>query len=77
MRKTPRDRNLLLSADVRIIPEEGYVSLWIPASATAGLEPGVYAYDFCLETEGSGEVRYYIGGRFNLLPSVTKLSEGE
>lgn len=50
----------------------GKVVLSIPASETLELASDKYAYDFCLK---DGEnVRYYLAGAFNVLPSVTEVA---
>ncbi len=51
--------------------EEGKVVLTIPSYETWELSADKYAYDFCLKN--GDEIRYYLGGSFTVLPSVTEV----
>ena len=73
VRPEPDAEELICFMETAVIPETGTVRLSVSAETTAGLEPGNYAYDFALQMP-SGEVRYYLGGIFSVLPSVTVVS---
>ena len=55
-------------------PENGKVVLSIPAYETWELAADSYAYDFCMKDE-ENIVRYYFGGAFQVLPSVTEVDD--
>ena len=54
-----------------INPISGSIRLLIPAEETALIPIGRYVYDL-KTTDVSGITRYYIGGYFDVFPSVTK-----
>jgi hypothetical protein len=64
---------VVCSMTVTIDGANGEVVLSIPAETTEALEANLYAYDFCLVDDGT--VRYYLGGQFQVLPSVTESAE--
>ena len=70
VRPEPGSPELICSMEVSVTALTGEVRLTIDADTTAELEPGNYAYDFALR-DGSEQVRYYLGGVFFVLPSVT------
>ena len=72
VRETPDHGTLICQMGVLIEPEEGRVTLSIPAETTAGITPGIYFWDFCL-TDETG-TRFYLGGRFHLKPAVTEVN---
>ena len=72
VRETPDHGTLICQMGVLIEPEEGRVTLSIPAETTAGITPGIYFWDFCLTDETS--TRFYLGGKFIVLPAVTEVN---
>lgn len=50
---------------------EGKVTLIVPAEDTEEIVPGGYVWDLRMTSEAD-EVRYFIGGKFIVLPSVTE-----
>ena len=71
VRPEPDAPTLICEMDVTVIPAEGKVKIRIPAEVTAEIPQGVYAWDIRM-TDAEGESRYYLGGAFKALPSVTK-----
>ena len=62
---------VISEVECTIDPEAGSIKLLIPAEETALIPTGCYVYDL-KTTDVSGITRYYIGGYFDVLPSVTK-----
>ena len=56
---------------VTITAEEGKMVLMVADDVTAGLSAGIYAWDL-KATDADGIVRYYVGGKFGVVPSVTE-----
>lgn len=71
VREFPDGGPLLASMDISIVPEEGKMVLTIPAETTAGFTVSLYAWDL-KATDADGIVRYYVGGKFEVIPSVTE-----
>ena len=74
VRESPDDGYLIADMGVAIDGEAGKVTLTITSSVSAAMLEGVYAWDFALK-DAEGDVTYYIGGKFKLLPSVTEVTE--
>ena len=73
VRPEPESEVLIASMGVAIEGTEGRVTLSLSSEITSELETGVYAYDLAL-LETDGRLRYYVGGKFTVLPSVTKVN---
>ena len=71
VRPEPESEVLTCEMELVIVPEEGRVVLTIEPEVTAAIAPGNYAWDLRL-TDAEGVARYYLGGGFKVLPSVTK-----
>ena len=71
VRPAPESPELVCEMELEFVPEEGKVRMVIQADVTAEIDPGVYAWDIRL-TDVDGSVRYYLGGVFRLLPTVTR-----
>lgn len=71
VREYPDNGPLLCEIDVTIIPDEGRIVLMIANDVTAGFISGLYAWDL-KATDSDGIVRYYVGGKFGVVPSVTE-----
>ena len=71
VRPEPESETLICAMEVEIIAAEGKVRMVIPAEVTAEIPAGLYAWDIRTADSG-GTVRYYVGGVFKVLPSVTK-----
>lgn len=71
VRPEPESGDLIASMEVTITANEGLAVLSLDKTVTETIEPGTYAYDFAM-MDGDGRVRYYIGGKFTVYPSVTK-----
>ena len=74
VRPEPESDELIVAMDVSITPSEGKVVLTIPDEVTVTIPAGNYAYDFAME-DGAGRMLYYLGGRFDVLPTVTKVAD--
>lgn len=74
VRPDPDSDELICSMVCTVDGPAGSVVLVIPASVTAGIPAGCYAYDFAM-SDTDENVRYYLGGRFSVLPSVTNVNE--
>ena len=70
IRVCPDGGELIAEMQTAISAQSGRVDLVIPASVSAGIASGVYAWDVRL-TSPLTIVEYYIGGKFRVLPSVT------
>lgn len=70
VRPEPESDQLIASMTVTITPLQGLAVLSLDKEITEGIEPGSYAYDFGM-VDGSGRMRYYIGGKFTVMPAVT------
>lgn len=71
VREFPDGGPLLADMEISIVPEEGKMVLTIPAETTAGFAASMYAWDL-KATDAEGIVRYYVGGKFGVVPSVTE-----
>ena len=71
VRVCPDGGALVAEMSAAVTPEEGLVVLSIADEVTAGMESGLYAWDMRM-TDPEGNTRYYIGGKFAVLPSVTE-----
>ena len=71
VRPEPESEVLTCEMGLVIVPEEGLVELRIEAEVTAAIDMGVYAWDLRL-TDAEGVARYYLGGKFKVIGSVTK-----
>ena len=70
VRVCPDGGALAAEMSAAVTPAEGLVVLSIADEVTAGMESGLYAWDMRM-TDPDGNTRYYIGGKFAVLPSVT------
>ena len=73
VRPDPDSDDLTATMTVAITAADGKVVLSLSAATTAAIPTGSYAYDFAMKSSGN-DVRYYIGGKFCVLPSVTEIS---
>lgn len=71
VRVSPDGGELVAEMDTAITPEEGTVRLSIADEVTAGIASGAYVWDMRM-TDPAGETRYYLGGKFSVIPSVTE-----
>ena len=74
VREEPDDGALICTMGVTVSGEAGRVELTIPEETSAQIEPGAYAWDFAM-MNAEGDVTYYVGGKFKLLPSVTEVPD--
>ncbi len=73
VRPDPDSEELTAEMNVTISAAEGKVVLGLTAATTAGIDSGCYAYDFAMKS-AANDVRYYIGGKFLVIPAVTEIS---
>ena len=71
VREEPDGGTLVCEMTVTITAEEGKMVLMVADDVTAGLTAGIYAWDL-KATDADGIVRYYVGGKFGVVPSVTE-----
>ena len=71
VRETPDGGTLICEISTTIDTEENQIILTIADNVTAGIVPGVYAWDLRV-TLDSDIVKYYVGGKFTVLPTVTE-----
>lgn len=71
VRPEPESDELTASLLVSITGADGLAVLALSKEITETIEPGVYYYDFAMK-DTSGRMRYYLGGKFTVLPTVTK-----
>ena len=71
VRTEPDGGQLLCEMDVTITAEEGKITLMIADTVTAAFAAGVYVWDL-KATDADGITRYYVGGKFGVVPSVTE-----
>ncbi|MBQ6343405.1 MAG: hypothetical protein IJI41_09800 [Anaerolineaceae bacterium] len=71
VRTEPESPTLTCEMTLEVEPVEGKVRMVIPAEVTGKIPMGFYAWDIRL-TDSGGTVRYYLGGVFKVLPTVTR-----
>ena len=74
VRPDPDSDELICSIDVQVNGESGTVVMTLSSESTKAIPAGCYAYDFAMK-DPLGMIRYYLGGRFSVLPSVTDVNE--
>ena len=74
VRPDPESEELICSMDCTVSGAEGKVTLTIEAAFTQNIPAGCYSYDFAMR-DSSGYIRYYIGGKFAVIPAVTEISQ--
>ena len=71
IRTTPWSEELTAEITCAVQEDAGLISLFLDAAESAVIPAGRYVYD--LRTIDSiGAVKYYIGGNFDVFPSVTR-----
>lgn len=70
VRVCPDGGELVAEMSAIVDPEESVVTLTIADEVTAGIASGVYVWDMKM-TDPDGITRYYLGGQFSVLPTVT------
>lgn len=75
VRKNPNDSTLIAEMTCAHTSEKGSITFQLSSAQTADIPVGTYYYDVCSYQAASGgtNVKYYIGGKFKVLPSVTKV----
>ena len=74
VRKTPEDDTLISEMSCTHNNEGGKITISISSANTKNIPVGTYFYDVCTYTSSSTpSVKYYIGGKFKVLPSVTRV----
>ena len=73
IRPQPGSPTLTASFTCEINTDTDTVTVSLPATRTAEITPGRYAYDICMDRMINGQMyrRYLLGGIFDILPSVT------
>lgn len=71
IRETPESAGLIAEMTCTVNPQTGSINLYLSAADTAAILPGRYVYDF-KTVDISGFARFYLGGFFDVLPSVTR-----
>ena len=71
VRESPDGGQLLCDVGCIFPGTAGHLELMIPAEVSASFPPGVYVWDLRV-TSDRQEVRFYVGGKFRVLPSVTE-----
>ena len=71
VRPEPDSPDLICEMEITIVPEEGRIRLRIGQDVTARIPAGTYAWDIRV-TDDEDAARYYLGGAFLVLPSVTQ-----
>ena len=73
VRPSPQASVITANMSAGVIGSQGKISFRLDASQTKNIPVGTYAYDVCTYEDISGVryVKYYIGGKFKVLPSVT------
>ena len=74
VRPDPDSDELICSMDITIDGAAGKVTMTIGAGVTKGIGTGCYAYDFAMK-DPDNMIRYYLGGKFAVIPAVTEISE--
>lgn len=75
VRVTPKATALIAEMSTSLSVAKGTITFSLSAAQTANIPVGHYAYDVCTYETVSGvvNVRYYIGGKFEVRPSVTEV----
>ena len=75
VRKNPGDTTLIDEMYVTHTGEKGTITFYLSAAHTKNIPVGTYFYDVCTyqTISGTNYVKYYIGGKFKVLPSVTQV----
>ncbi|MBP5781926.1 MAG: hypothetical protein J6W04_00120 [Bacteroidales bacterium] len=73
VRPTPKSNVLTANMTCTKRESNGQITFAIDASKTKTIPVGTYAYDVCTYEDINEKriVKYYIGGKFRVLPSVT------
>lgn len=64
--------DLICSMTVTVDGPTGTVTLSVAADVTKQIPAGVYVYDFAMKNP-SNAVRFYLGGKFAVIPAVTEI----
>ena len=74
VRKNPGDSTLIAEMTATHTSDKGQITFSLTATQTKAMAVGQYFYDVCSyqTTNGVTNVKYYIGGKFKVLPSVTQ-----
>ena len=75
VRPDPNSTALIAEMSTTVKAESGKIQFFLRANITALIPPGTYYYDVC--TIKGTTVKYYIGGKFTVMPAVTKTYGGE
>ena len=72
----PKAGSATLTAEMSasVNASQGKITLQLQGNRTANIETGTYEYDVC--TINGSKVKYYIGGKFRVLPKVTDANVG-
>ena len=75
VRKNPGDTTLIKEMYAAHSGTKGVITILLSSYHTKQVPVGTYYYDVCTYTEGASTptVKYYIGGKFKVLPSVTQV----
>ena len=71
VRTEPDGGDLICEIGVTIDAENGKMTLLVSDAVTTEFKSGVYAWDF-RAADADGIARYYLGGKFRVLRSVTE-----
>ena len=74
VRKNPGDATLIAEMSASHTNQKGAITIQLSALQTKAMAVGTYYYDVCSyqTTSGVTNVKFYIGGKFKVLPSVTQ-----
>ena len=74
IRKKPKDPTLIANFATSLSVPKALITFELTATQTAAIPVGQYFYDICAYETISGvrRIKYYIGGKFVVLPSVTE-----
>ncbi len=74
IRPNPNSNTLIETMSCSVTPAKGIILFSLSSMQTGAIPVGVYYYDVCIEETVDGNIirKYLIGGKFKVLPSVTR-----
>ena len=70
IRPEPGHATLIANITTQVFPEEGRINIKLTGTQTQNFAVGTYHYDVC--SLDNGTIKYYIGGKFIVLPRVSR-----
>ena len=74
VRPNPNSNTLIETMSCSVTPAKGIILFSLSSTQTGAIPVGLYFYDVCIEETVDNSIirKYLIGGKFKVLPSVTR-----